>query len=139
MQVISFQMKSAISWWLFGPILLIVMISGYFKFLEEPHSFWISILVLLFISIILINTKYTIYANGTLKVISGFIPFSKIDLHNVTAVVYTRNPISSPALSLSRLAIYKGNSLLIIISPKNREAFIEEMKKFNASLSVVLK
>ena len=104
-----FQMKSAISWWLFGPILLIVMISGYFKFLEEPHSIWISILVLLFISIILINTKYTIYANGTLKVISGFIPFSKIDLHNVTAVVYTRNPISSPALSLSRLAIYKGN------------------------------
>jgi hypothetical protein len=54
-------------------------------------------------------------------------------------VVYTRNPISSPALSLNRLAIYKGNSLLIIISPQNREAFIEEMKKFNASLSVVLK
>ena len=134
-----FQMKSAISWWLFGPIILMIMISGYFKFLEESNSIWISLGVLLFIASFLINTKYTIYSDGTLKVISGFIPFPKINLHDITAVVYTRNPISSPALSLNRLAIYKGNSLLIIISPQNREAFIEEMKKFNASLSVVLK
>lgn len=134
-----FQMKSAISWWLFGPIILIIMVFGYFKFLEESNSIWISLGVLLFIASFLINTKYTIYSDGTLKVISGFTPFPKINLHDVTAVVYTRNPISSPALSLNRLAIYKGNSLLIIISPQNREAFIEEMKKFNASLSVVLK
>jgi len=133
------QMKSAISWWLFGPIILMIMVFGYFKFLEESNSIWISLGVLLFIASFLINTKYTIYSDGTLKVISGFTPFPKINLHDVTAVVYTRNPISSPALSLNRLAIYKGNSLLIIISPQNREAFIEEMKKFNASLSVVLK
>ncbi|MBM3448977.1 MAG: hypothetical protein FJX90_07730 [Bacteroidetes bacterium] len=139
MQSRIFQMKSAISWWLFGPIILMIMVFGYFKFLEESSSIWISLGVLLFIASFLINTKYTIYSDGTLKVISGFTPFSKINLHDVTAVVYTRNPISSPALSLNRLAIYKGNSLLIIISPQNREAFIEEMKKFNASLSVVLK
>jgi Bacterial PH domain len=132
-------MKSAISWWLFGPILLIVVISGYVKFSEDPHSIWISIGVILFISLILVSTKYTIYSDGTLKVISGFIPFPKVNLNEVTAVVYTRNPISSPALSLNRLALYKGNSLLIIISPKNREAFIAEMKKFNDSLSVVLR
>jgi hypothetical protein len=72
-------------------------------------------------------------------VVSGFMPFPEVNLREVTSVVYTRNPISSPALSLNRLAIYKGNSLLIIISPENREAFIDEMKKFNDSLSVVLK
>lgn len=134
-----FQMKSAISWWLFGPILLLLIGSVFFQFRDEPQSVWITIGVLLFVGSFLLNTKYTIFSDGTLKVVSGFMPFPKVDLREVTAVVYTRNPISSPALSLRRLAIYKGNSLLIIISPENREAFINEMKKFNDSLSVVLK
>jgi hypothetical protein len=132
-------MKSAISWWLFGPILLLLIGSGFFQFRDDPQSVWITIGVLLFVGSFLLNTKYTIFSDGTLKVVSGFMPFPEVNLREVTSVVYTRNPISSPALSLNRLAIYKGNSLLIIISPENREAFIDEMKKFNDSLSVVLK
>jgi hypothetical protein len=137
--VLVYQEKSAVSWWLFGPILITIIVSAYLKAADDLKTLWISLSVLAFVGSFLLNTSYRIYSDGTLKVVSGLIPFPKIKLQEITAVVYTSNPISSPALSLKRMALYKGKSIQIIISPKNRESFVSEMKKFNGALSVVLK
>lgn len=51
---------------------------------------------------------------------------STIDIASVTP---TRNPLSSPALSLDRIDIRYGEGFLghVLISPADREAFLEEL------------
>ncbi len=63
-------------------------------------------------------------------------PFKwRIELADIESVYATNNPISSPALSLDRLAIcYKPNKQLII-SPKNKAAFVEALNRPDISLS----
>jgi membrane protein YdbS with pleckstrin-like domain len=72
------------------------------------------------------STSYTL-TDDELLVRSGpfrwVVPFQKI-----TSVTLTRNPLSSPALSLDRLRIeYAGR--WIMISPHDRGAFVEELRE----------
>ncbi len=71
---------------------------------------------------LLLSTYYTI-ADGELKIRSG--PFHwTVPLNSIRAIEPTRNPLSSPALSLDRLAISYGNGKTIMVSPKDPGAFI---------------
>jgi len=71
---------------------------------------------------ILLATKY--YVDGEkLKIKSG--PFSwVIPINEITEVKETRNPLSSPALSLDRLQITYQCGKLLMVSPKNKQAFL---------------
>lgn len=53
----------------------------------------------------------------------------RIPLHTIQEVVPTHNPLSSPALSLDRLAVRTGAGLLseTMISPANRDAFLSTL------------
>ena len=115
-----FKMKSGVSWWLFGPVLAAVCVSAYYHALEEIQSLWLYATVLAFIVSLLFGTNYTIYSDGRLGIVSGIIPFGKVSIAELTEVRYTFNPISSPALSMKRLALYKNGRLHVIISPENR-------------------
>ncbi len=75
---------------------------------------------------ILLSTHYHI-ARGQLRVTSG--PFSwSIAIDEIQSVSETRNPLSSPALSLDRLLICYGNHKHIMVSPKNKNAFREVLE-----------
>jgi hypothetical protein len=52
----------------------------------------------------------------------------RIPLFSVLQVYPTRNPLSSPALSLDRLHVQFGEGMLdaVMISPANRELFLDE-------------
>lgn len=71
-------------------------------------------------------THYTL--DGTdLRVRSG--PFRwRVPLREIHEVRPTRNPLSSPALSLDRLRIDYGRGRSIMISPRDREAFLERLE-----------
>lgn len=75
---------------------------------------------------LLYSTRYRVERN-VLVVRSG--PFRwKIELDSIEEVVPTRNPLSSPACSLDRLRIrYAGSRLGIMISPKNKMAFLRDL------------
>lgn len=76
---------------------------------------------------LLTSTKYTI-GSERLLVQSG--PFKwKVPLSEISSVEPTRNPLSSPALSLDRLHIKYGRSQELMISPKDQPAFIEELER----------
>lgn len=76
---------------------------------------------------LLTSTKYTI-GSETLLVQSG--PFNwKVPLDAISSVEPTRNPLSSPALSLDRLHIKYGRGQEIMISPRNKATFIEELER----------
>ncbi len=76
---------------------------------------------------VLLATTYT-FTGTHLNVRSG--PFRwRIPLNEIRSVTPTRNPLSSPALSLDRLRIEYGQGKSIMISPAPREEFMQELRK----------
>ncbi|HEY2773132.1 MAG TPA: PH domain-containing protein [Candidatus Binatia bacterium] len=75
---------------------------------------------------LIVSTRYTL-TDEELRIRSG--PFRwTIALRSIRRVTPTRNPLSSPALSLDRLRIdYDGRS--IMISPLYRGRFVDELKE----------
>jgi hypothetical protein len=73
------------------------------------------------------STRYSII-DEFLSVRSG--PFSwMIPIDEITSIEPTHNPATSPALSLDRLVIRYGHDAELMISPKDKSGFIEELKK----------
>jgi uncharacterized membrane protein YdbT with pleckstrin-like domain len=76
---------------------------------------------------LLAATDYTI-ENSALRIRSG--PFRwSIRLDEIRSVQPTRNPLSSPALSLDRLRITYGAGKFIMISPEDKAGFLRELEK----------
>lgn len=63
-------------------------------------------------------------------------PFRKrIVLTSIEEVSPTRSPLSSPACSLDRLRVrYQGSRFGIMISPENKEAFLDDLRSRSPSL-----
>lgn len=83
------------------------------------------VIVLLFS--IFTRTHYTI-ANGELRVVSG--PFRRtIPLSEITSIEPSRNPLSSPALSLDRLKVIYGKKKFVLISPADKAGFLSAVER----------
>ena len=73
------------------------------------------------------STDYTL-DESELRVRSG--PFKwRIPLRDIRTVTPTRNPLSSPALSLDRLRIDYGPLKSLMISPVDKERFLAELNR----------
>lgn len=85
----------------------------------------VTVLVVLSIGLtvsIVARTHYSV-GDGRLAIVCG--PFSwSIDLDDIAGVGRSRNPLSSPALSLDRLKIRYGDGKSILISPDDQDAFL---------------
>lgn len=75
---------------------------------------------------ILFQTVYHL-GSDSLHVRSGPISF-RIPLDSITGIKPTRNPLSSPALSLDRLQISYGQGKSCMISPNNKAEFLAELR-----------
>jgi hypothetical protein len=72
---------------------------------------------------LLLGTHYTV-DRGYIRIVSG--PFRwKVPIDEITSVSETRNPLSSPALSLDRLSIRYGKRRRIMISPADKAGFLK--------------
>jgi hypothetical protein len=72
-------------------------------------------------------TGYTVDAS-ILHIRCG--PFSwRVPLHEIRSITPTRNPASSPALSLDRLRIEVAGGGSILVSPQDKDGFLEEVRK----------
>ena len=60
----------------------------------------------------------------------------KIDIHSIKRIYKTNNPLSSPALSLDRIAIVYNTYDEVLISPKLKKEFVEDLLKINPTISV---
>lgn len=77
-------------------------------------------------SLWLVNgTYYTLRPDGVLLIRAGPIKRT-IVLAHITEIVPTRNPLSSPALSLDRLKIRYGDRA-VMISPQHKRAFMQDV------------
>jgi hypothetical protein len=107
----------------------------------EPRK-WQALVVLIpvivFVAHLLMTTDYTI--DGThLRIRCGFFKSDAIEIASIQSIAETRNPLSSPALSLDRLDIKYNERYHIMISPKGKKAFIDAMLEINPNIAVRLK
>ncbi len=74
--------------------------------------------------------RFTYYEvqRDTLKVVCG--PFRwRVPIADIESVEPTRNPLSSPALSLDRLKIRYGKRKVIMVSPADKKGFLKAINQ----------
>ena len=75
---------------------------------------------------ILTTTAYTL-DEGVLLVRSGPVT-RRVPIADITGITPTRNPLSSPALSLDRLRIEVRGARPVLISPADRAGFLADLE-----------
>ena len=96
----------------------------------------ICVITSAFFAWIWFNTYYEI-GDEYIKIVSGPIR-SKVKISSITSIKRTRNPLSSPALSIDRLEVKHGKWDFSLISPKNEEKFCEILLEKNPNIIVNL-
>ncbi|RFP65965.1 hypothetical protein D0N36_05715 [Hymenobacter lapidiphilus] len=127
--------RSKISWWLFGPILFLLLFFPLWYWEQTAGHFFttgINLLVATFF-IYLIRTTYYLFHDRQLLVYCG--PWRmQIPVDSITQVEATHNPISSPALSLDRLLVRYGKYDSVLISPADRAGFLAALLQLNPAI-----
>ncbi|WP_082235285.1 PH domain-containing protein [Halobacillus massiliensis] len=129
--------KSKKDWWLavilWGALIMAIKSGVQSLFTENLNTMtvvstvFLTLAVPLFILWLWLTVAYII-DEKELIVIYG--PFKKrIPLNSIQSLKKTMNPISSPALSLKRIEIIYGQHSSVLISPKDRDEFIENIKE----------
>ena len=77
------------------------------------------------------STTYTLDGSELVVRSSGLT--WRVPLRDIRTIAHTHNPLSSPALSLDRLRIEYGPLRSIMVSPADRERFLEELEQRRAS------
>ncbi|MBM6499463.1 PH domain-containing protein [Flavobacterium macrobrachii] len=104
--------KSKIDWWLGLPLLYPLFLSITSIIEGKWFGYLIFISILLLVVFISKSTKYIINEN-LLTIKSLFVVNTKIDISTIRKIEKTSSILSSPALSLDRIAI-RYNKLLIV-------------------------
>ncbi len=129
--------KSKISWKLIAFLAVMFSFMG-FEVVTNPIN-WLALIVLLlcllFIIHLFTSISYTIIEDE-LKVKAGFLVNTKIPISSIHKIKETNNLISSPAASLDRLEIFYGKYDSIIISPLDKNEFIQDLLKINPNIEV---
>jgi len=126
------RFKSKIDRWIFVLLVIVIVVQIVAvgsAALQAGDPMATTGLILVMIGIVglmiwlILGTHYTV-DRGVIRVASG--PFRwKIPIDQITSVTATKNPFSSPALSLDRIRIRYGKRRRIMISPADRAAFLK--------------
>jgi len=128
--------KSKLGLELIIPISILLGSGLYFSFMDKKwNSLFILSIVILFISYIFLSIKYTIEKEN-LNIKCGFLIKKNIDIKKIKKISETYNPLSSPAASIDRLEIVYNKFDSILISPKDKKTFIDDLRKINPSIEV---
>ena len=129
--------KSKIDWWL-GLVLVYPIFRSIASIIQGEWIGYLGVLLTaLFIVFISKSTRYIIEENQ-LIVKCMFIINDKIDISKIKKIEKTNSILSSPALSLDRIAIKFNKYDEVYISPKEKQAFVDELLKINPEIEVTI-
>ena len=60
-----------------------------------------------------------------------------IEIKTIRKITETYNPLSSPAASIDRIEIFYNKFDSVLISPKKKKEFIEDILKINPNIEVI--
>lgn len=129
--------KSKIDWWLGLPLLYPVFLSITSIIEGNWNGYLGMIAIVLFIVFISKSTNYIISENQ-LIVKSMFIVNVRIDILEIRKIEKTTSILSSPALSLDRIAIIYNKFDEVYISPKEKQDFLTDLLQINPNIEVKL-
>lgn len=126
------RFKSKIDRWLIVLLIIVIIVEAWafgVAAIQARDPLLTTGFILLAIAVIglivwlMVGTHYTVDGN-LLRIVSG--PFRwKVPVDQITSVEATKNPLSSPALSLDRLRIRYGEKRRIMISPADKAGFLK--------------
>lgn len=67
----------------------------------------------------------------------GVLSYQKIDIHSIYKISETYNPLSSPAASIDRVEIMYNKFDSILVSPKDKKGFIENLTSINPNIEII--
>ena len=130
--------KSKVDWWFHGVVLLLCV--SCVILIVRVAEIW-AILVMFFCTYMsihtLLNTWYKLTADGFLIVHCSFFPEKRLAVSEITAVESSFLPVSSYALSLDRIIIWKGNLQWLLISPVNKQEFVNVLRRMNPNIKII--
>jgi len=88
-----------------------------------------------FIVYLFFNTKYSI-TESFLKVSCGIFNYKPIAIASIKTISNSRSLMSSPAASFDRISITYGKWEEIIISPRDKKAFVNHLKSQNSNIKI---
>lgn len=129
--------KSKIDWW-FGLLLVYpIFMSVKSMLLGE----WVGLLGLSIVVVLILffskTTRYIINDNQ-LIVKSTWVVYERIDISKITKIEKTNSILSSPALSLDRIRIRYNKYDEVLISPKVKKEFVDELLKVNPTIEIIV-
>ena len=129
--------KSKVGWW-YHLALFILIACTVLTFVKGQSVIAMIVLLLMCMLTIhmLLTTWYKITASGELIAHCSIFPEKRIPIKEITAIEATVMPVSSYALSLDRIIIYKGEAQWLLISPVNKKEFVRLLRQFNPEIEV---
>lgn len=125
--------KSKIDWWM-SLVLVYPIFRSIVSIIEGEWIGYLGILMcFLFIFFISKSTRYIIEENQ-LIVKCMFIVNERIDISKIKKIEKTNSILSSPALSLDRIAIKFNKYDEVYISPKEKQSFVNDLLKINPEI-----
>lgn len=82
----------------------------------------------------MVLTTYYQIEDRVLRIKSGFLFNKTITIESIRKITSTKSALSSPATSPARLEIMYNKNDSIIISPKDKAGFINELKKIKPDI-----
>ena len=129
------RFKSKVDGWMIPVFVVAIagMLAAFIAVLLDDSPAWLQVAVsitsVLFCGLmfaILMSTFYVV-ENGVLRIVSG--PFRwKIAISDIVEITPTRNPLSSPALSLDRLKVRYGSRRYVLVSPEDKDGFVRAIE-----------
>lgn len=130
------EFKSKVGWW-YHLIILLVIVGSIKAFLST--NMWMMVIMLIVALLVLhvfFNTFYRVTTDGFLIVHCSIFPEKKIAIADIDALEQTAMPVSSYALSLDRLIVWKKGQPWMLISPKNQHEFVKLLKTINPDIKL---
>lgn len=128
--------RSGISW---GLVALIALVLLPVYALMIYLSVWIGLALLViltaFIVDTLVNIRYII-DHKTLRVQSGLFDKRQFDIDRITEIARTTSLESAPAASMDRIQLRLEKRQRLILSPRQRQAFIDHLLRINPRIVV---
>lgn len=128
------RFRSKVDWWIalilaVGVVMLVATFGASYERMPMNTENVIMFAVVAGATLLLIWIPLATYYEvdrTTLRIVSGPIRW-RIPITDITAVEETRSPISAPALSLDRLRIRYTNGKCIMVSPRDKAAFLKSI------------
>lgn len=131
--------KSGISLGVFIPLILVLSVSSWIVLDSESSTgliivFSIQIIAIAAMLDIGFRTTYSVSDSNKLIIRCGLFYNSEIDIKEIRSIKKTSELSSAPALSFDRIELKYSQTKSVILSPKDKSYFIEELLRVNPTI-----